>query len=276
MTSEEFTEILVKSIVGNVPERIYEDGFSGVTIQLGKALGTLGEAVNAAMLPFRFGVDEVKLIEKKQELRRYNSLLKYANTLKFIPPEKIVEVPSEILIPIINRFSYTSNEELSNAFINLLTKASSIDTVNMAHPGFISIIDRLSPDEAVFLTYFREKKYLMLLDLEYEVILTSDIIGLDKTEVKSAIKKYKLKEKIQLKYFDNFSMYVENLISLGILRYTDKGSREDLNNKSELTELIKSKYDFSNRNRNIHFKENCNYLTLTLYGELFINTCLKE
>ena len=38
--------------------------------------------------------------------------------------EKIIEVPSEIASPIIDRLAFIKNKDLSSAFISLLTKAN--------------------------------------------------------------------------------------------------------------------------------------------------------
>lgn len=36
------------------------------------------------------------------------------------------------------KLSYTSNEDLAEAYINLLAKASNKDDVDLVHPGFIT------------------------------------------------------------------------------------------------------------------------------------------
>ena len=76
--------------------------------------------------------------------------------IKDIPQEQIVEVPPEVGVPILEKFSYVSNDEIRNMYINLLANSSILNTANKAHPSFVKIIDSMSPDEAIFLKYLQK------------------------------------------------------------------------------------------------------------------------
>ncbi|WP_288956330.1 DUF4393 domain-containing protein [uncultured Polaribacter sp.] len=303
MSPEEFTEVIVKSIVGDVPDKIYNDGFSPVTKQLGKALGTLGEVFNSAIYPIKFGVEEVKLFQKKQELRRYNNLLKYANKLKLIPKENIVEVPTEILIPVVERFSYTSKEELVNAFINLLTRASSKDTRDMAHPSFIHIIDRISSDEARILDYLgNNNNFLVLVSGEHKTVVktTGDLTN-EKSLYRLAliltdIDKYtslifkadkELKDKVNLDFHNKTDFYFENLLSLGLIEFVESYSDSEMKYIDKVVEETKNSYNPTQYEKGNEMKGNerieyhSRFYTsfesykLTIYGDLFVKTCIE-
>ena len=87
--------------------------------------------------------------------------------MKDVPPEDVSEVPPEIGVPIIEKLSYVTNEELRKLYIELLAKASIKEENDKAHPNFINIINSLSPDEANLLSYFKSvAKYLLTNTLE--------------------------------------------------------------------------------------------------------------
>ena len=64
----------------------------------------------------------------------------------------------QIGVPIIEKLGYITNDEIADLFTNLLTKASSVDTVNLAHPSFVQLIERLSVDEARIIKYLFNKE----------------------------------------------------------------------------------------------------------------------
>lgn len=69
---------------------------------------------------------------------------RYQEKLEEIPDEKIVEIPSEIAVPILQRFQYVTNETLIKAFVSLLAAASSSDLTSTAHP--VEILKKEKPD----------------------------------------------------------------------------------------------------------------------------------
>lgn len=77
-----------------------------------------------------------------------NNLEKYSERIKDTPVEDISEVPPEIGIPIIEKLSYVTNEELRDLYVELLAKATIKEENDKAHSSFINIINSLSPDEA--------------------------------------------------------------------------------------------------------------------------------
>lgn len=117
---------------------------------IGKSLGAV---VEFAMTPFT----GLQYLNDKTKLNLQHRLQQYAHCLEQIPEEKRCEVRPELGVPILQRLSYTTNDEIADMFITLLTNASNIDTCGSAHPTYISIIECLSPDEARMLLYIQQR-----------------------------------------------------------------------------------------------------------------------
>lgn len=85
---------------------------------------------------------------------------KYAENLSKIDERKLIEVIPEVWVPIINALTYTQIDELKSMYISILTNASSIETIELVHPWFISIIQNLTKDDIVILDYLKTNKYI--------------------------------------------------------------------------------------------------------------------
>lgn len=182
-------------------------------------------------------------------------------------------------MPILERFTYTSNEELSNAFVNLLVSASSIDDINKAHPGFIQIIDRLSPDEALLLKYLAGVDCIATLDIQYYEFFDDQV---RKNEYVHLLKNAtSLQNKVELKFPENINIYLENLTSLALIQertyyYTnceeDFIEIEKINN--EYLSIVFDKYDEKQLSKAKKVKKGM--FEKTQYGELFIKACIQK
>src|SRR5262245_16064685 len=140
--SEEWIE-LGKEALKILPE-IYGDLAKPGVRQAGIALETVIGLCNTVLLPIRIANAWAQIVFNR-------NIEKYAEEIKHLPEEKVASVPPEIGVPILERLSYVTNEELSDLYVNLLAKASCVDTAQFAHPGFVNIVNNLSPDEAVLL-----------------------------------------------------------------------------------------------------------------------------
>jgi hypothetical protein len=305
MTSEEFTSVVVKAIVGKVPEKIYNDVFSPVLKKMGIVLGYFGDvavtASNTITFPLREVNEEINFITEKRKLIRLKNFEKFAQELNKIPEEKTIPIHTEISIPILDRFSYISNNELSNAFVNLLTKASSTETINMAHPGFINIIDRLSPDEAKLLKFIYDNNLLLQVSGKHttsgyqsgDLTKTDDPMRFDyqynnfNYENFSFEKDIYLIENANLHFKLNLEMYLDNLKSLGLINQIENLSDSEKEYVNIAVDKIKESYkpeQYIEKNRrvgNVNMVYNQNFPTrydifkLSKYGVAFSNACLK-
>lgn len=232
---------------GDLPNQLYSDTTSPALKKIGQVFETILDVGNTILWP-------VKWVNKRTAIYFENNLNKYAEKLEAVEDEKIIPVAPEIAVPIIERFGYVSNEELSNAFVKLLTSASSSDTVNTAHPAFISLIDRITPDEAKIIKYFIDNGSLALLAIGwYPAEGRNSYTQL----VKDACL---LVERVDLIFPHNYQLYLDNLVSLGILQkasYYATNIENDYDEiKARLTDLMESHKPNHVKEKQIQFAEN--------------------
>ena len=134
----------------NILGQVYGDLAQPSVKAVGNALGTVFEFSTSFLLP-------VKLLNEKFKLNFTKRLNEYKEKLEQVPEEKRCEVHPQIGTPIIEKLSYTTNDEISDMFTTLLANASNVDMVNTAHPSFVNMIERMSPDEARILKYLQGK-----------------------------------------------------------------------------------------------------------------------
>lgn len=129
-------------IRGVVDSEVGKAALMPVAQQTGRALGTVGEAVNAVLIPLRglvWGMEKIEtwvrsVMEEK---------------LKGIPPERLITPKPNIAGPIIESMRFVGEEpELREMFANLLATSMDSATANNAHPAFAEIIRQMTGDEA--------------------------------------------------------------------------------------------------------------------------------
>ena len=135
-----------------------------------------------------------------------------------IPEEMVCEVHPEVGVPIIEKLSYVTNEGIKKAYMNLLTKASSKETFNLAHPSFEGIIGRLSADEVRIIEFLKGKSELKFLQYQLE---TSK--NLETKESKLFYRKRfatGIEFEVELEFANNIEAYTFNLMAIGIFSHT--------------------------------------------------------
>lgn len=158
----------VTALVKEIP--IYEDALQPFAKETGKALQTVGKAINLALTPIEgavWGFEKIKIfIENKLE-----------NKLKKIPIENIQSPQLSIAGPIFESLRYLSNEEmLRDMYANLLANAMDTDTKNNAHPSFVEIIKQLSSKEASLLLFLsNQENYPNVCSYESSHILSTEM-----------------------------------------------------------------------------------------------------
>lgn len=245
----------------NVLEQIYSDLASPSVKAVGQALGTVLEFSTSFLLP-------VKLLNEKVRLNFKKHIAEYEKKLGKIPEDKRCEVHPQIGTPIIERLSYTINEDIADLFTTLLSNASNIDMVNTAHPAFVTIIERLSPDEAKIIKYLAKETMIPYVNFG---------IMVEGKEVVIETHLNLLHEAVSLDFAQNINAYLSNLVSLGIIC--------DYPNTYQNNAVI---YDRIIKNNGLHEKAHQklgNYSNelkfskglyeVTDFGKLFIKACIK-
>lgn len=178
----------------NVLCQFYQDLAQPSVKALGQALATVFELCPNSLL-------SLKLWTEKRKLNFAKRLNEYKEKLEQIPEEKRIEVDTQIGTPIVERLTYTTNDEIADLFTTLLANASNIDTVNSVHPAFVQIVSELCPDEAHIIQFlFFNKAICYIKHLFYPI----DVFDL-------------LENNISLSCPKNREMYYSHLISLGVL-----------------------------------------------------------
>ncbi len=250
-----------------IVEKAYDDLLSPPTKNVGSALSTIIDLGNTVLWP-------IKWLNERTRIYFQANLKKYEQKLSVIEEEKITVVPTEISMPILQRFTYVSNEELSNAFVKLLASASSIDTISKAHPGFICLIDRLSPDEARILAYLKNRQDIPSIDIRFYEDPNESIF------IHIALNVTPIPKTVALENPQNTNLYLDNLVSLGLIRLSDwyHTYLEEEYKKLEdsISEVInqyrKEGVEDKEFKRQIRVEKHM-YL-VTDYGKMFLDSCI--
>lgn len=248
----------------NVLSQFYQDLAQPSVRALGQALATVFELCPTSLL-------SLKLWNEKRKFNFAKRLNEYKEKLEQIPEEKRCEVDTQIGTPIVEKLTYTTNDEIADLFTTLLANASNIDTVNRAHPAFIDIIGRLSEDEARIIQYLQTVSEIPYCSFRAMSKIENGgfVTILDHATM--------LPYRVSLTFPQNIRAYLSNLISLGIL------SDEDGLYKIDNTEYddICLKNGLENLKTKLvpqQFKEievAKSYYEVTPFGKLFIQACIK-
>lgn len=247
----------------NILGQVYDDLAQPSVKAVGNALGTVFEFSTSFLLP-------VKLLNEKFKLNFTKRLNEYKEKLEQIPEEKQCEVHPQIGTPIIEKLSYTTNDEIADMFTTLLANASNVDMVNTAHPSFVNMIERMSPDEARLLSYLKGKE-----DIQYCVFNGNTSNGNGFVTLLDHVTM--LDEEVTFSFPQNINAYLANFVSLGIIIDMNGQFRMD----KTIYNKIREKYDLKqleaqlvpNSFQSISVKES--YYLITDFGKLFIKACIK-
>ncbi len=247
----------------NILGQVYDDLAKPSVVAVGKALGTVFEFSTSFLLP-------VKLLNDKFRLNFTKRLNEYKDKLEKIPIEKQCEVHPQIGTPIIEKLSYTTNDEISDLFTTLLVNASNIDMVNTAHPSFVNMIERLSPDEARILKYMMGKTEIQYCTFNANILDGKGFITLDEHVTM-------IPNEVNLQFPQNVNAYLANFISLGIL--IDKSGNYKID--KTIYNKIRQNWGLEQKESQLtpkFFKSitvNESYFQVTDFGKLFMKACTK-
>lgn len=255
----------IMGLIKEVPQvlsMVYADLAQPGIQSVGKALGTVLEFSTSFLLPLKLQNEKFKLNFEKR-------LNEYKQKLEQIPDEKIQEVNPQIGTPLLEKLSYTTNDEIADLFTTLLTNASNSDAINKAHPAFIQMIERISCDEARIIKYLKGKKdFIPYCSLK---CFAKDGKGYYYNFEKTTT----LTVQVDLIFSNNIKVYLDNLVSLGVITDMNGSFKVDENIYKSIIEAHKIN----------EFKEawvphlfskveiEKSYYQITDFGRLFIEAC---
>ena len=257
----------------NVLCQFYQDLAQPSVKAMGQALATVFELCPNSLLSLKLWTEKRKLIFAKR-------LNEYKEKLEQIPKDRLCEVDPQIGTPIVEKLTYTTNDEIADLFTTLLAKASNKDTAESLHPAFVHIVSELCPDEAIIVQYiYKHKKICYIKYFDY-------LLGVFDS----------LEKNIKLSTPENKYMYYSHLIALGILAENQRSFTELSPSlasiEAEYKRIEADAKEFIDR-FNMHTRDitageiisflidfdktrefNRGYYCLTQFGEFFAKACL--
>jgi len=257
---------LLKEIVESpaILKEVYGDLAKPGVQQAGKALSTILGLGNTVLWP-------IALMNEKAKIALEKNLEKYRIKMENTPDEDVCEIAPEVGVPIAEKLSYVTNEELSEMYTELLAKASQSQKENLAHPSFVNIISNISPDEAILMKSVRnmlgipfiEVRLLMPKNKNEWSTLNSMMPGLTCLE--------------ELLHQNNIHAYVSNLEGLGIFQVRQDIYMVGENIYEPLEENAKALYnqiEKASEGRTILFKRG--KIEITPFGRLMMAACFTN
>ena len=193
--------------------------------------------------------------------------------LQCVPPEYIVPPTARIIIPALQNASITEEQDVRELYANLLVNSMNEVVKNGVHPGYVGIINQLSPDEAKILRYMSAHNRIATVNLVivYEpggrVPYLNDFTDILQT--------------VGCEYPLESEKYVDNLVRLGLLRRSvnewlvDKSRYESIKNNPYLTQLkagAEKALLGAENYKKLDIEER--FVDLTSYGKSFCAVCL--
>lgn len=247
--------------VGIIQE-VYKDLAQPGVRQVGKALKTVLELANNALLPVRILNETARQFEEAK-------FRKIKERFSKIPEENIVEVAPEIGVPIMERLSFTSDKTLADMFVELLAKAAELGKVDQAHPSFVTIISSLSPDEAHLLRSLMGSRYHPFISIDLK---SADGVGTTTPH------EFILKPPRTVVHHQNLPLYLSNLIGLGLIEarrgvhLTEPGAYDEVINYAKKVWNVGETMRIGNEERKVSYGQHV--LVMLPYGEAFLNACI--
>lgn len=258
----------IAKLPGLVPE-LYGDLAKPGATQAGKALGTVIGLGNTILLPIHW-------VNERSRLALESNLEKYRKRLEAVPEKEITPVRPEIGVPILEKLIYVTDEELSDMYVNLLAKASCVDTAKFAHPSFVNVINNLSPDEAVLLREIHRQGDLAFLTAKRDVTVWDTTKGRSASQLMGDLLTG-VEARIRLLFPDNINAYFSNLEGLGLIRIRRDWRMIQEDKYKSLETYYRPSFEESDddgESQSLRFEKG--KIEITPFGELFMDACLTK
>ena len=185
----------------------------------------------------------IKRVALKKELEKF--INSYENEIKTIPNENLSVPKPYVAIPIIECISYVyDNESIHNMFVKLLAKASNIETNELVHPSYIELIKNLSPMDAEVLNYIfkEEDNFAPICDIRDDKNILANSTRLQFNQIFLELMDESNFEKFEPEVFERVFQYsssIDNLTRLGLLKFPQNASFEDVNSYKKYEDYAK-------------------------------------
>lgn len=258
-----------------IPE-LYRDGGQPAVQSVGRALKTIFELSNTFLLPLSEWQEKRRLIFQKN-MEKFKNSLEAAEQQK----KKISEAPPEIGVPIVEKLSYLSHDDLSDLFIRLLRRASVDEESHLAHPRFVEILNAISPDEARLLKCTSGEDYFRCISVRWE----KEILDADGFQEKIYYSDPRcltgVESETLILFPKNIYKYLISLQSLGILIIQEDTTLDEADvphqEYDDLLNLYKAEAKEGLEARG-GFKSSIIYgrIQYTEFGIFFLDACVRD
>lgn len=248
---------LVKSNAATL-ELIYKDLAQPGCQQVGKALSTVLGLGNTILIPFQMlNATGAEIFENNMERVR--------KKLASLDEKDITPIAPEIGVPIVEKLMYARDPSIADLFCTLLANASSTQTCAKVHPSFVKIIERISPDEAIFLGSISDPNSAIY---AIKAILTNIKTG--SYRIVSGALTFE-EQQLPLRFSDNMPSYLNNLEASGVIAVTFTEYLSDPEQYQILEQLYIKEFERAfpdNPSTRREFQRG--FLQITEYGKMFL------
>lgn len=261
------------SPIAPILKEVYTDLASPTVKKVGMALETVMD------FGYTMIFAPLQNVSDKRKLNLQKNMDKFRKKIETIDEHDIAQVPPELGVPILQKLTYIQNDDLVDLFTTLLASASSVKTCSLAHPGFINIINNLTPDEAKILKYLSDND---IEDIPFIIIqLQTQVDGKQgNDDFSSRLTGFDRMEELNLLFPQNDHLYFDNFMGLGLLdipsaRYlADEQKYKNLENAyQDMLEDIKLFKNGKIPSARINIKKG--YYRRTFYAESFFKACIS-
>jgi len=280
-------------------DEIYKDVFQPSMQKVGEALSTVLNTANLILLPLKL-INEKSRIYFKDNIKRYSEKIEKKDLT-------IIPVPEIVGLPILDKLTYINQKELSETFLNLLTKATFKETIDLVHPAFLNILNNLSAEEAKILFFYKDTERIPYIELyvhkykkppsfmsesrvktkkELQEEITYSFEERNDTYIRYASNLTGIEKRVDLIFPKNIDIYIENLQHNGLIFFeTDLININDLDIYKRLKEedykeicdeLENTLSEWKNEDYNYEIDIKKRSIQFTELGKSFIKACINE
>lgn len=241
--------------------KVYDDVVHPVAKPIGEILGFLPRSVKVLLHGY-----EKWIINGEESLRLTAQAIQ--QKAEAIPEERLTEPEPYVIVPAIQQLAYSySSDELRELYANLIVSSMDKEKKDQVHPAFVDILKKLTPDEAKILQFFKNRDFLEYIDIRCHV--QGEVEGYWQMQERETL----LCEYLCLSIPSNESVYLMNLISLGILKDCDgqfKVLDENYKRLEEKRELERLQRELVGPNTYRQIESHRSFYEVTAFGKSFI------
>ena len=238
----------------------YTDAFQPPAKEVGKALGTVGKAVNVGLAPLRGVVWSFEKIESFIVSKVSEKLEK-----RGVNEEDIVTPDPDIAVPTIEALRFS---KLKNEYANLLASSMDKKSLGVVHPSYTEILRQLTPDEVKILNYINNPKAVYSVKVPF--ITLKRMMKESGGEITLGKQFGSLANNAKLDIPHKMEKYIDNLERLGIIHIPfgthltqDKRYSDVLNQEYVKTHLAGENHSFDK-----------SFFEVTALGRDFMKSCI--